>query len=380
VSSPPLPELAPDFGFTEEHGMLRQSARRFLSQRFDTSALREFHNAPHDESNHAALHREIAALGWTALTVPENSGGSGLGWLHAALLNLELGRALLPLPTMSCMLAAEALSLSENTSHLAGIANGDTVATIALTQDHGLYDVDAIEATARETGGAYELNGTFAEVAAITQADLVIAPFRIGDSHAWFAVPLSRDGVSIQADKVVDPTRPTGQVAFEGTLGARVDRLACDSADMYQAMLLRGLVLVAADSIGAAEAAFAMTRDYAIERKQFGRPIGTYQAVSHPIVNCMIAIEQATTLTVAAAAALDEGATLQEVELLARMANAAACDALWNTTSRGVQTHGGFGFTWDCDMHFFFRRALANRGALGDPHFQRQLLAERLFA
>jgi alkylation response protein AidB-like acyl-CoA dehydrogenase len=173
---------------------------------------------------------------------------------------------------------------------------------------------------------------------------------------AEHTVDRTRDGVRIDVSRLGEGS------TFDGGL----------TADDVRA---RTLTLIAAESCGAAEAALVMTRDYACERKQFGRPIGTFQAVSHPIVNSMIAIEQARSLTLAAAAALDAG---EEALLLARMAKAAASDALRDTTMRGVQLHGGFGFTWDCDMHFYFRRSLHDYPLLGTPAEHRRALASQL--
>ena len=119
-----------------------------------------------------------------------------------------------------------------------------------------------------------------------------------------------------------------------------------------------------------------LTRDYAIERQQFGRPIGSFQAVSHAIVNVMIAVENARSLVTYAAAAVDDNS--EHAAVACRMAKVAACDALWRGSDRGVQLHGGFGFTWDCDVHFYFRRALYARGAYGDPETLRQQLAAAL--
>jgi len=378
--TPTLPTPPHDFGFGEDHQLLRQSARRFVSERFDAAQLRRFVDAAqraepgHDE----ALQREIAALGWTVLTVPASAGGSGLGWLHAALLAEELGRALLPLPIIDSMLTADALHWGDQPSHVAAIATGEVAGTFALTQDHGRYGSDAIDALARPQGDDFQLTGSFAAVSSACRAGLLLAPFALPAGElTWFAIPLPHEGVGVEADRTLDPTRPTARVGIDATVPAGA-RLSCPGERLYRALHMRAALLLAAGSVGAAETALSMTRDYACEREQFGRPIGTYQAVSHPIVDTMLAIERARSLYVAAAAALDSEVEADAIETLTRMANCAASEALWQTTSRGVQLHGGFGFTWECDMHFYFRRALYARGALGDPHTQRQALAAQL--
>jgi alkylation response protein AidB-like acyl-CoA dehydrogenase len=341
---PKMPSIPRGFGFTEDHALLRESVRRFLAERFDRAALRRLHDGKGGRFEIS----QLAELGWLALTAAEEHGGAGLGWLHAALLAEELGRALFPHPVSASILAAELAARAGEGALVGQIARGELRAALVFDLEEGVpAGVDVVLARSMAAAGV----------------------------DAWVGIDLREGGVERTAERSVDPTRPAERLRIAG---ARARRLAVDVAAADAALLPRALVLLAAESCGAAEVALAMTRDYACERQQFGRPIGSYQAVSHPIVNTLIEVEQARSLTLAAAAALDTGA--EDVETLARMAKAAASEALTNATARGVQAHGGFGFTWDCDMHFYFRRAVHDRGALGDPLHHRAFLAKALFA
>jgi alkylation response protein AidB-like acyl-CoA dehydrogenase len=167
-------------------------------------------------------------------------------------------------------------------------------------------------------------------------------------------------------------------VSFDGVRVGREARLAGDGAAAWRATLVRGFAALAAESVGGAESVLLTTRDYAIARKQFDRQIGFFQGVKFPIVDLMCGVELARSLAVGAAAALDHAPA--GAETLARMAKAQASDVFATAVRKGVQLHGGYGFTWDCDVHFYFRRALWNRAMLGDAIHQRRALAELLFA
>ena len=323
---PTMPEVPRDFGFTDTHRLLIESARRFLGERFDKEALRALHDG---KPSATALHTEVAQLGWLD--------AEALGHLDAALLCEELGRALCPVPVASCLIAGQLLHGGGRTDEAQRIASGDLIAAVVSDATHAVVP----RGTKRVLWSA---GGTRWHVADVGEAT---------------------------EDTTVDPTRS----------GIRVDLSSLPASESFDAELdvaavqARERTLLAAECVGAAEAALSMTRDYACERKQFGRPIGTFQAVSHPIVNAMIAVEGARSLTLAAAAALDAS---EPAAILASMAKAAASDTLRDATTRGIQLHGGFGFTWECDMHFFFRRSLHDHAVLGSPTALRAQLLTQL--
>jgi alkylation response protein AidB-like acyl-CoA dehydrogenase len=329
-----------------------------------------------------ALWKELAQLGWVGLVLPEQHGGAGLGWLHLEIVIEEMGRRLVPGPFLGSLLAGVAIEQGGSTAQrarlLPGIASGDAVATVALCEAGGGFEASGVGATAEAAGGGFVLRGQKTHVLCGADANLVVAPFREASGQvALFAVELPATGVSIDAEVGIDPTRPAARIAFDGVRVSAEARLDGDGTAAWHAMLVRGFAALAAEQVGGAESVLLETRDYAIARKQFDRQIGFFQAVKYPIVDMMCGIELSRSLAVGAASALD--AASSGAETLARMAKAQISDVYCTAVRKGVQLHGGYGFTWDCDVHFFFRRAMWSRAMLGDGIHHRRWLAERLF-
>lgn len=376
------PQIPADFGFTEEHEVLRQSARRFLEERCPIAEVRRLAESPLGLD--PVLWKEIARLGWLGLVLPEAHGGAGLGHLHLALLLEETGRRLLPAPVFAAMLVGFALEAAGSAAQRAqlepALASGDLVATFALCDTGGGWEAEEIEATANGRDGGFVLRGVKPFVIAGAEAGLVIAPFRERSGElALFAVDLPTRGVSVETEIGVDPTRRSARLVFEDVLVSASTRLETAGAATLHRVHVRGFAALAAEMVGGAESTLLMTRDYAIARKQFDRQIGAFQAVKHPIVDVMIGVELARTHALAAAAALDHEP--DSAEIPARMAKAIASEVYPVAVRKAVQLHGGYGFTWDCDAHFYFKRALWSRAMLGDgAHHRRHLAAELLGA
>jgi alkylation response protein AidB-like acyl-CoA dehydrogenase len=382
MAAPRRIDVSADFGFTEEHDLLRREARRFLSERCPISEVRRL--ADGGAGADPGLWKEIARLGWIGLVLPERYGGAGLGHLHLALLLEEMGRRLVPGPFLATLLAGIAIerggSEAQRERWLPEIASGNRIAALAATEADGAFEAEDIGAAAEPAAGGFRLRGAKAHVIGGAGASLVVAPFREPDGGlALFAVELPCAGVSIDPEVGIDPTRPTARIVFEDARVPRECRLDGEggAALAWRATLVRALAALSAEIVGGAEATLLMTRDYAIERKQFDRPIGFFQAVKYPIVDMMVGVELARSLALAAAAALDEGSPTSETA--ARMAKALASETFANAVRKGVQLHGGYGFTWDCDVHFYFRRALLSRPMLGDAMHHRARLARELF-
>lgn len=370
-----------DFGFREEHEVLRDSARRFLAERCPIDAVRRLSQDPvgHDP----ALWKDIANLGWAGLIVPEPYGGAGLGMLHESLLLEETGRRVLPSPLLATTFAAIAVLRAGNAGQreklLPAIASGDAIGTLALTEPRASWEPSDVDASATRDGEGFVLRGEKTHVLSAASADWIVAPFRTADGVAIFVVDARAKGVSIREEVGIDPTRRTGRVRFEDVRVGAEARLEGGDARALEEIHQRATCLLAAEMVGGAESALAMTRDYAIDRKQFGRQIGSFQAIKHPLVEIMIGIEHARSLVYAAAAELDQAGPDETVDdTLVRMAKAQISETFWYATDRGIQFHGGFGFTIDCDMHFYFKRALWSRGMLGDAAHHRTHLAAQL--
>jgi alkylation response protein AidB-like acyl-CoA dehydrogenase len=343
-----------DFGYSGDHDLLRKTARRMLGER---CAIAEVRRLVDDERGwDPALYAEIAELGWLGLVVGDEHGGAGLDHLSLALLLEETGKALLPGPHLGSIIAAIAIEAAGNPAQcqrwLPGIADGSIIAAVAFTEPSTSWEPPAWSTVARADGAGFVLDGVKNHVVFGADAALVIVPAMLDGERALFAVPTAL--ASVAREVAVDSTRRAARLVFAD---ARVDRGARLDASAWPTMLDRALLCYAAEAVGAAQAILSQTRAYAIERTQFGRPIGSFQAVKHPIVNVMIAVEKARSLTYYAAAALDHDPAAAAP--YCRAATTAAQHALAFAADRGVQLHGGYGFTWDCDAHLFLKRSLA---------------------
>ncbi|MCG8422807.1 MAG: acyl-CoA/acyl-ACP dehydrogenase [Proteobacteria bacterium] len=380
-------KIPDDFGFTDDHALLRDTARRMMVDRCPLSEVRRLAGDP--VGFDPDLYRELAELGWTGLLIDEKYGGAGLDTLSMALILEQTGRALLPGPLWSTIMAALAIdsagSEEQKQRFLPALARGEAIGALAWSEPGGSWQPDGVNATAGKSpdsdgdGAGYLLDGVKTHVLWADRADVVVAPFVIGDELSLFAIETATTGLAIESENSVDPTRRTARVVFDRVRVPEKARLSAGHAGSWRALHVRGYALLAAETLGAADAILALTRDYACERIQFNRPIGAFQAVKHPLVNVLIAVERARSLVAGAVAGLDgpSGAEISPaVEISARMAKAQATEALNFAADRGIQLHGGFGFTWDCDAHWFFKRALWSAATLGDAiHHRRHLAA-----
>jgi alkylation response protein AidB-like acyl-CoA dehydrogenase len=269
----PIPKLPRDFGFGEDHEVLRDSAQRFLAERCPMDEVRRLADDPLGYD--PGLWKEIAGLGWTGLMVAEEHGGAGLGALHLALLLEEMGRVLLPSPFLAGALAGAALSAAGDARWLPGLASGDLLATLAFAEPDGSWEPGDVAATAEPSEGGFVLRGAKAYVPAAPSANLVVAPFREPNGAiALFAVELPAAGAVVEPETGVDPTRRSGRVIFEGARVGAKSRLPGDGVAALAATFRLGWTALAAEAVGAAEATLILTRDYAVDRAQFGRQIG----------------------------------------------------------------------------------------------------------
>jgi alkylation response protein AidB-like acyl-CoA dehydrogenase len=391
----PVIDLPDDLGFTADHELLRATARRVLARSCPMTEVRRLAGDP--SGFDSRLYLALAEQGWPGMLMAEEHDGAGMDYLSMAILLEETGRCLLPAPLWSTVMAGIAIELAGSAEQkrrwLPDLTTGERVATVAFTEPGGSWAPEAVAARARRTAKGYELQGVKNHVLWARSADVVIAPFVLEDGAlAMFAIELSgplpghmagREGLVIDDEVSVDPTRRMARMSLDRVVVEPEARLEAGDLAAWRAVHVRGYALLAAEMLGAAEAMLGRTRDYAAERIQFGRPIGAFQAVKHPLVNVLIAVEQARSLVVGAAAALDAPgqAALDapgQAEILARMAKASATEALSFAADRGVQLHGGYGFTWDCDAHFFFKRALWSAATLGDATHHRGHLGSHL--
>jgi alkylation response protein AidB-like acyl-CoA dehydrogenase len=363
-----------NFGFTEEAILLKESARKLLAESFTADVLHRMVAGDPTPERQAALHwdeslwQQMVDLGWTLLAVPEEQGGVGMPLVAVAGLAEELGRAAFPcplLPTLACSYVLQACGAEDA---LAEIAAGET-ATLVITNADGAWAADA---TPIEASGD-KLSGTahFVQEAAKVSRLLVCARSEAGLSLYWVAA--DAPGVTVHSDAIVDLSRDQARVSFEAVAATPV---GADAAAAVERAMPAIWTLYAADMVGAGEWQLQTTVEYVNQRQQFDHPLGFFQAVKHPLVNVMIAIDQAKSLVYNAACAFDEEP--DRAAQFAHMAQSAASDMAEFASSRSVQCHGGIGFTWECYVHLFFKRQRHSQMLWGDGPWHRARLAEML--
>ncbi|MEZ5077330.1 MAG: acyl-CoA dehydrogenase family protein [Solirubrobacterales bacterium] len=359
------------FDLNDEQRAIRETARDFLASRFRSERIRDV--AASEDGFDAAGWAEMAALGWAGLALPEEWGGQGLGTVELAVLFEELGYALAPTPLLANTVVGLALahggSDDQRDRFLRPLAGGERRGAPALW-DAGSPAVPGVHTMpAREEGGEVVLDGEKVVVLEAGSADFFLVVTADGRRHL---VDRDAAGVSVRAEASLDPTRRAFSVRFEGVRVPAADTLPGEPA-VFLPVLHRSCVAIAAESTGVAQRTLEMAVSYAKERQQFGRPIGAYQAVSHRCAQMLLETENSRSAVYGAAWAAD--ADPESLPLAASMAKAYASDAGWRVPDASIQVHGGIGFTWEHDLHFFLKRGRTNAALFGDARWHRERVA-----
>lgn len=376
-----------EFSFSEEQDELRRAARRFLGSESSEARVRAAMATEqgYDSGVWAQLSEELA---WTALTIPEAYGGLGMSYLDLHPLMEEMGRALLCSPFLSTIcLGANALILggseAQKERYLPSIATGETTATLAYAENGRQNGSDAIQATYRSAGNGYVIDGSKHYVIDGHTADLVIVAARAAQSQGpkgvgLFIVPSDAPGLTRTWTPSMDQTRKLARVELDGVAvpdGSLLGEEA-EGWELCERTLDLARIALAAEQVGAAEMCLDMSVEYAKVRKQFGRPIGSFQAIKHKCADMLTMIESARSAAFyASAVAADGEADLGEV---ASSAQAFCSDAFFHCAAETIQIHGGIGFTWEHPAHIYFKRAKAAEVLFGDPSFHRERVAQRM--
>jgi alkylation response protein AidB-like acyl-CoA dehydrogenase len=365
------------FAFDDDQEALRASARRFLESHAAPAAVRA--EIERDRGGDPDLWRRVGReLGWTSLIIPEAYGGAGLGWIELAAVLEEMGRAVLPSPFFSTVcLATPAILLagseSQKQDDLPGIAAGETIATLA-------YDGIAVPAIARKDAGADEwvIDGSIPHVIDGDRADLLIVPARTGESINLFLVPGATPGVARRALPTMDRTRRIASIELGGVRLPPSAILGDEGggATILERTIDLACVALAAEQVGGAERCLDLSVDYAKTRVQFGRPIGSFQAIKHRCADLLVDVESARSAAYHAAWCAATGDP--DLPLAAATAKAICSEAYFRCAAETIQIHGGIGFTWEHEAHVHFKRARASEAFLGAPSFHRERVARRL--
>lgn len=371
-----------DFGFSDEQEMLRQSARSLLEKECPSSLVRRL--MEDGRGYDPDLWKKMAGLGWTGLVIPEAYGGAGLSYVDLVLVLEEMGRVVLPSPFIWTTMVAEAIkragSEAQKQTLLPKIASGDLIATPVILEPSALWGPGGIALQAKESGGAFTLDGVKLFVNDGHIAGCLLVAARTGASGAdgitLFALEANRPGISVTSLKTMDQTRKLSEIRFAGVKATAADVVGSVGAGWkpLSEVVDRGKVMLAAEMMGGAQKVLEMAVEYAKVRVQFGRPIGSFQAVQHKCANMMIDVEGAKSAVYYAAWAVSN--EVAEAPLAAALAKAAGSDAYRRVSADGIQVHGGIGFTWDHDMHLYFKRAKSSEFTFGDATYNRELVAQ----
>jgi alkylation response protein AidB-like acyl-CoA dehydrogenase len=370
------------FVHSEDQRLIRDSARALLAGRAGPAQLRAALSEP--GSYDGELWRTMVELGWTGLALPEDCGGAGLGWVELCILQEEQGRFLVASPFFATSaLAAPLISASANATQrralLTRIARGEARIACALNGTDGRPPPEGISVSLETRAGGFTLRGVSDFVIHADSADLLLvlarAPHAQGaEGISVVVIPAASAGVTIHPHVMLDLTRPMSRVELNGVIVEPQQILgeAGAAGTAITEALDRARIALASEALGGAERVLEMTTAYVKERMQFGRPIGSFQAIKHRLADMMIEVEAAKSAAWYAACVADERP--EELSEAAAIAKSYCCDAFFDCAANAIQLHGGTGFTWEHDVHLYFKRARATAMLLGSPAWQRERL------
>ena len=373
-----------NFGFNEEQELLRNTARKFFENECGSDTVRRLMETP--EGISAELWKKLAEQGWLGLIYPEQYDGTGLGLVDLVVLMEEMGRAVAPGPYFSTVLLGglavlEAGSEGQKKEWLPRIAAGDKRVALAWMEPSAQLGPAGVTLTAVKRGETFTLSGTklFVHDAHTADALVVAARTRPGagaDGVSLFLLPKGTKGLEVTLLPTMDQTRKLCEVACSDvTVGADALLGAAGAGWAPLSRVLdRATVALCAEMCGGAQKVLDMTVEYAKIRQAFGRPIGSYQGVKHRAADMLVDVENSKSITYYAAWALDENSP--EAPLAVSMAKAYVSDAYRRVAAGGIQLHGGIGFTWEHDLHLYFKRAKGSEFTFGDATHHRERVAQ----
>ena len=368
-----------NFAFTEEQEELRKTVRAFLDAKSPETAVRE--QMETDNGFDPAVWSQMGEqMGLQGLVVPEEFGGSGFSFVELGVVLEEMGRALLCAPYFSTVvLAAQTLINSGDAvakkKYLPGIAAGETIATLATTEPSGKWDEAGITMQAKGSGSSFTLSGTKMFVLDGHTASLIIVAARTAKGVSLFAVDGNAKGLTRTALSTMDQTRKQAKLEFTDVAGELIGTEG-KGWDVLSTVFDLAAVALAAEQVGGAQKVLDMAVEYAKVRVQFGRPIGSFQAIKHKCADMLLEVESAKSAAYYGMWCASE--MNDELPSVASLAKAYCSEAYFHATAENIQIHGGIGFTWEHPAHLYFKRAKSSELLFGDPTYHRELLAQRI--
>ena len=366
-----------NFAFTEEQDQLRQFVRSFMEDKASEAAVRE--QMETDKGYDQAVWSQMAEqMGLQGMIIPEEFGGQGFTFVELGVVLEEMGRSLICAPFLSGQLAALAIMNSGDDGAkkdlLPGIAAGETIATLAFTEENGKWDESGVTATATN-GDGWVVNGTKSFVLDGHTASLLVVAARTDAGVSLFAVESDAAGVSTEALSTMDQTRKQAKVTLS-SVPARLIGTDGEGWSTMESVLDLAAIALAAEQVGGAQFVLDMAVQYAKDRVQFGRPIGSFQAIKHKCADMLLEVESAKSAAYYGLWCAAENN--DELPSVASLAKAYCSDAYFHAAAENIQIHGGIGFTWEHPAHLYFKRAKSSELMFGDPSYHREMLAQRI--
>jgi alkylation response protein AidB-like acyl-CoA dehydrogenase len=370
-----------NFSFSDDQILLRNSARALLDEKCKPEHVRV---TMEDAAGYGEdLWGEMAKLGWLGLPFPEQYGGAGLGLVELAVLHEEMGRAAYPGPFLATVILGGLPillggSAAQKEKWLPAIASGRARLTAALQEDRLDCDPAAVATTAARAGDGWTLTGVKRFVPWAHVADAVLVPARSPDGVSLFLVDPKAAGVALKATTGMDPTTRWSELRLDGArVGA--DALvgpAGGAVALLESTLRRAAVCASAEMLGAARRSLDMAVGYAKVREQFGQLIGTFQAIRHKCAEMLMEVENSHSAVYYAAWSLEAGA--EDAAVAASICKSYVSDSARKVCGEAIQVHGGIGFTWEYDLHLYFKRAKSLEVQFGDAEYHRELIAKHV--
>ena len=373
-----------NFAFSEEQDQLRDAVRKFLEAKSPQTEVRRLMETT--EGYDTAVWSQMAnELGLQSLHIPEEYGGQGFSWVELGIVLEEQGRALLCAPYFSTVVLAANAILNAGTEDqkaalLPGIASGETIAALAFTEPSGKWDAAGITLEATASGDGATLTGTKMFVLDGHVANLIVVVARTAgstgeDGISFYTVDGDAAGLTRTALATMDQTRKQAKLEFDGVQATLLGTAGAGWAALSKT-LDQASVGLCNEMVGGAQYVLDESVQYAKDRVQFGRPIGSFQAIKHKCADMLLETESAKSAAYYAAWAAAEDN--DELPVVASLAKAYCSDAYFHSAAENIQIHGGIGFTWEHDAHLYFKRAKSSEILFGDATYHRELLAQRI--
>lgn len=365
--------------FTEEQETLREMVRGFLAEKSAEAEVRRLMATP-DGYDQAVWNQMSGQLGLQGMVIPEEYGGQGFTWTELGIVLEEMGRGLLCSPFFSTVVLAGTTLLESGddaakSAFLPGIADGTTIATVALSGESGRWDEEGITLPAVRTADGFVFNGVKPYALDGHIADLIIVPARTDKGVSLFAVKGDAAGLTRIATETLDQTRKLATLNFEQTPATLIGAEGAGWAVLTRVLDFAAVAL-AAEQAGGAKAALEMSVEYLKTRVQFGQPIGAFQALKHMAADTLLEVESARSAAYnAIRAAAEDG---EDFPAAASLAKAYCSEVYVHAAHQNIQFHGGMGFTWEIPAHLYLKRARSSEVFLGDPAYHREQLAQRI--